>query len=115
MTNDLFESLKNFGGMQGILEQAQKMQSEVQRVQAELQQREVEGGAGGGMVTVRVSGGLALTGLKIDPSLVNPNDLEMLEDLVRVAVNEGLRKAKGMMKEEMGKLTGGIPIPGFSS
>ncbi len=98
---------KDFGG---LLKHAQKMQKELQRVQEELKERVVEASAGGGMVTVQVNGQHQLLSLKIDPEVVNPDEVDLLEDLVLAAVSQGLEKASRMMKEELDKLTGGLPL-----
>lgn len=95
-----------------ILKQAQKLQSQVKELQEELGRREVEASSGGGMVTAKVSGKKDLVSLKIDPQVVG-EDLEMLEDLIVAAVNEAQRRVDEMIKEEMGKMTGGLPIPGL--
>lgn len=100
--------------IQDLFQQAKKIQEEISKVHQQLEQQEVEASAGGGMVTVKVSGGQLVTSVKIDRTVINPEDAELLEDLVRAAVNEGVRKSKLMLKEEVSKLTGGMPIPGFS-
>jgi DNA-binding YbaB/EbfC family protein len=98
-------------GLGDLMKKAQQMKANLDKVQEELAAKEVEASSGGGMVTARVTGGQEMVGLTIDPSVIDPDDIEMLEDLVRAAVNEALRKSKEMMKEEMGKITGGLPIP----
>lgn len=94
-----------------LMKKAQKMKTELDRVQGELAAREVEASAGGGMVSARVTGGQEVVSISIDPQVIDPDDREMLEDLVRAAINEALRKSREMMQEEMAKLTGGLPIP----
>jgi DNA-binding YbaB/EbfC family protein len=106
--------MANFGGMGNLFKQAQEMQAKMARVQEELAKKTVEAAAGGGMVRVTVTGQLALASIKVDPSVVNPQDVEMLEDLVLAAVNEGLRLAREMAAEEMSKITGGMKIPGLT-
>lgn len=101
------------GGMGGLLKQAQKMQKEMQRVQEELKELQVEGSAGGGMVTVTVTGQQELQQIKIDPEAVDPEDVEMLEDLIMAAVNQAMQNAKSQAEERMGQVTGGMP-PGMS-
>ncbi|KLU62090.1 nucleoid-associated protein [Peptococcaceae bacterium CEB3] len=101
------------GNMNQMLKQAQKLQENMARAQEELQTRTVEASAGGGVVQVVVSGKMELEGLTIKPEAVDPEDVEMLEDMVKAAVNEGLRKAQEMVSTEMGKLTGGLKIPGL--
>ncbi len=94
-----------------ILQQAQEMQGKVQQVQAELEQMVVTGTAGGGLVTVDVNGTGVVRRVKIDPSVVNPADVEMLEDLVMVAITEAQKKAQAQAQEQMGALTGGLQLP----
>ena len=101
------------GNMQQIMRQAQKMQQDIQRVQQELEEKEVEATAGGGVVTVTVTGAKAFKSIKINPEAVDPDDVEMLEDLVLAAVNEGLRKAEELANTEMSKVTGGMPMGGM--
>lgn len=101
------------GGMGNIVKQAQQMQQKMLKMQEELAQRTIEGSVGGGMVTVTVNGQHEVLRIKIDPQAVDPNDVEMLEDLILAGVNEAMRKAQEMIKEEMNKLTGGMRIPGL--
>jgi DNA-binding YbaB/EbfC family protein len=105
---------KGFGGMGNLFKQAQEMQAKLARVQEELARKTVEASSGGGMVRVIVNGQLGLSSIKIDPTVVNPDEREMLEDLVLAAVNEGLRMAREMAAEEMSKITGGMKIPGLT-
>jgi hypothetical protein len=98
-------------GLGDLMKKAQQMKANLDKVQEELAAKEVEASAGGGMVTAKVTGGQELVALSIEPAVIDPDDREMLEDLVRAAVNEALRKSKEMMKEEMAKITGGLPIP----
>ena len=93
-----------------ILQQAQEMQGRFQKIQEELQQLTVTGTAGGGMVVVDVSGTGQLKKIKLDPSVVNPADVEMLEDLILIAVTDVQKKATQLAQDEMGKLTGGLPF-----
>ena len=104
---------KGMGGMGNILKQAQEMQARLAKIQEELAQKTVEGSAGGGMVQVTVNGQFAVSMLKIDPSVINAQDKEMLEDLILAAVNDGMRKARELVSEEMSKVTGGFKIPGM--
>ena len=106
---------RGFGGFPGgnIVKQAQMIQQKIERLQEELGEREVEASAGGGMVTAKVNGKQQLLAIKLDPAAVDPNDVELLEDLVTVAVNEALRKSSEMVQEEMSKITGGLNIPGL--
>lgn len=104
---------QGFGGMGNLLKQAQEFQGRLAQVQEQLAKKTVEASAGGGMVRVIVNGQLVLQEIKIDPTVVNPQDAEMLQDLVQAAVNEGLKRAREMAAEEMSKLTGGLKIPGL--
>ena len=101
------------GGMGNIVKQAQQMQQKMMKMQEDLAQRTIEASVGGGMVTVTVNGQHEVLRIKIDPQAVDPNDVEMLEDLILAGVNEAMRKAQEMIKEEMSKLTGGMRIPGL--
>lgn len=94
-----------------ILQQAQQMQGKLQQIQDELAQQSVTGSAGGGMVSVEADGKGQVRQVKIDASVVNPADVEMLEDLVLVAVSEAQKKAAALAQEQMGKLTGGLDLP----
>jgi DNA-binding YbaB/EbfC family protein len=102
------------GGIGNIMKQAQQMQRRMAQLQEELESRRVEASAGGGMVTAVVSGKQQLLGLKIDPAAVDPEDVEMLQDLVTAAVNEALKQSQKMASEEMNKITGGMNIPGLT-
>ena len=105
-----------FGDFKAILEQAKSMQENVAKMKKELECKEVEGASGAGLVTVQVSGTGHLKSLTIDKSVVDPNDVGMLQDLILSAVNDGVKKSKELLKEEMAKLTGGMPIPpGFDN
>ncbi len=104
---------KGIGGMGNLLKQAQEMQARISKIQEELGQKTVEGSAGGGMVQVTVNGQFNLTGVKIEPAVVNGEEKEMLEDLILAAVNDGMRKARDMVSSEMSKITGGLKIPGL--
>ena len=101
-------------GLGKFLKQAQKMQAEMQRVQEELAQREVEGTAGGGAVKAVAHCDGTITKIKIDPKVVDPADVEMLEDLVLSAVANALEVAKKTQNDEMGKVTAGMNLPGMS-
>lgn len=98
-----------------IMKQAQKLQAEMQKVQEEARQKTVEASSGGGMVTVTANGAGQIISIKIEKDVVNPEDVEMLEDLVMAASNEALRRAQEMVNEEMSKLTGGLSLPGIGS
>ena len=101
------------GQIKNMMKQAQQMQAKLAKVQEELKSREVEASAGGGMITAVVNGAQEILSVKIEREIVNPDDVEMLQDLVRAAVNEALKKSREMMSEEMGKVTGGLGIPGM--
>jgi DNA-binding YbaB/EbfC family protein len=104
---------QGFGGMGDLLKQAQEMQGRIAKIQEELGQKTVEGSAGGGMVRVTVNGQFNLTAIKLETSVINAEEKEMLEDLVLAAVNDGMRKAREMVSSEMSKITGGFKIPGL--
>lgn len=101
------------GNMNKMMKQVQKMQTEMTKLQEELEERIVEASAGGEAVAVKVNGKQELLEIKIKPDVVDPEDVEMLEDLVLAAVNEGLRTAQEMVASEMSKITGGMNIPGL--
>lgn len=100
-------------GMNDLLRQAQIMQTKMAKIQEEAGEKIVVGSSGGGMVTVSCKGKLELASISIDKEAVNPDDVEMLEDLVLTAVNDALRQAREMMEGEMGALTGGMKLPGM--
>jgi DNA-binding YbaB/EbfC family protein len=95
-----------------ILQQMQDVQVRMQTMRDELKTKRVSATAGGGMVTVEADGEGTVQRVKIDPSVVNPSDVEMLEDLVAVAVGEAQKKAQALQQEEMGKMAGGLGLPG---
>jgi nucleoid-associated protein EbfC len=99
----------------GLFKQAQELQGRLAAAQQAIGERSVDGSAGGGMVTVRVSGKLELVSVHIDPTLLESPDRDMLQDLVVAAVNDGIRRAQALVAEEMGKLTGGLglKLPGL--
>lgn len=96
------------------LQQVKALQEKMAKMQADLALRTVEASAGGGMVVVIVNGKQEVLSIKVDPQVVDPEDIEMLQDLIVAAVNDGLRKAQEMAAEEMGKLAGGLNIPGLN-
>jgi DNA-binding YbaB/EbfC family protein len=96
-----------------LLKQAQQVQAKVAEMQAELALKTVEASAGGGMVTVVMNGRNEVVSIKIDPEVVDPADVEMLEDLVIAALNEARSKVEEMIKNEMSAITGGLPLPGL--
>lgn len=99
--------------MNTVIKQAQMMQEEMNRVQSELEEKVVEATAGGGKVKVSMKGTKEITELKIAPEIVDPDDVEMLEDLVTVAVNDAIHQIETMMEEGMSSITGGLNIPGL--
>ena len=100
-------------GLGGMLKQAQRIQSQLAKVQEEMAQKTIEASSGGGMVSVVVNGRQEVISINIEREVVNPEDIDMLQDLVLAAVNEGIRKSQEMVTEEMKKLTGGLSIPGL--
>lgn len=99
--------------MQKQLQQMQAMQRKMEMMQAEIEEKEVQTTAGGGAVTAIVNGKKEITKLEIKPEVVDPDDVEMLQDLIMVAVNEGLRQIDEISNAEMSKITGGLGIPGL--
>ncbi|MFO7718195.1 MAG: YbaB/EbfC family nucleoid-associated protein [Thermodesulfobacteriota bacterium] len=99
--------------MNDLIRQAQQMQQKMAEIQEDVGKQTVEASAGGGMVTVTVTGKQEITNIAIDPSVVDPNDVDMLQDLVVSAVNEGMKKAKKLMEESISEITGGMNIPGL--
>jgi len=99
--------------MMSMMKQAQKLQAKMMEMQSELGNRTVSAQAGGGMVEAVVNGRQELVSLRIDPEVVVPDDVEMLQDLILAAVNEALNRSREMMAQEMSKLTGGMQIPGL--
>ena len=102
--------MKGFGNM---MKEAQKLQEKMLAMQEEIAKRKVEATAGGGMVTVEANGKQEILSIKIDPEVINKDDAQMLEDLVLAACNEALRKSRELVQQELGKLTGGLKIPGL--
>jgi len=100
-------------GMKDLMKQAQKMQQDLAKAQEELANKIVEGSSGGGMVTVKMNGKNQIISLKIDKEVVDPEDVEMLEDLIIAAINEAQEKISQTSQDELSKLTGGINIPGM--
>jgi hypothetical protein len=101
-------------GMGNMMKQAQKLQSQMMKLQEELAEKTVESSSGGGMVTVVANGRQQVVSIQVEKEVVDPDDVEMLQDLVLAAVNDALAKAQEMVSSEMGKLTGGLNIPGLS-
>ena len=101
------------GNMQKQLQQMQAMQRQMEAAQAEIEEKEITTTSGGGAVSVTVNGKKEITDLTIDKEVVDPDDVEMLQDLIVAAVNEGIRQMEELSNEEMGKITGGLNIPGL--
>ncbi len=98
-----------------LMKQAQKMQQEMGKIQEESKRKTVETSSGGGMVVATVNGALEIVSLKIERDVVNPDDIEMLQDLILAAVNEAIRRAQQMVTEDMSRLTGGMNLPGLGN
>jgi len=101
------------GNMNNMMKQAQKMQQEMLKMQQELEEKEVEATAGGGAVSVKVSGKKQITAITLASDVVDPDDIEMLQDLIMVAVNDALNKIDEEAASKMGRITGGMNIPGL--
>ena len=101
------------GGFGKIMKQAKKMQEDMLRIQEELRDKHLEATAGGGVVKVTASGDGKIVSVEIDPEVIDPNDVEMLQDLVLSAVNQAIEKAAEMSQAEMAKITGGLGLPGM--
>jgi len=97
--------------LQKLFKEVQRMQQKIEEMQKELETREIEVQVGGGMVKVVANGRQEIIRIEIEKELINPEEKEMLEDLIVAGVNEALRKAKAMVEEELSKLTGGLPLP----
>ncbi|MFA7636344.1 MAG: YbaB/EbfC family nucleoid-associated protein [Monoglobales bacterium] len=113
MAGNKFAGFPGGGNMNNMIKQAQKMQEQMLKAQQEIEETEVEASSGGGMVTVRATGKKEILEINIKPEAVDPDDVEMLQDLVLVAVNDALSKADALSQEKLGALTGGINIPGL--
>lgn len=105
--------MKGIPNMGQLLKQAQQFQSKMAKLQEELADQTIEASAGGGMVTVVVNGRQEVLSIQIDPEVIDPDDPEMLQDLIMAAINDALLRARNMMNEEMGKLTKGLNLPGI--
>jgi len=103
--------MKGMPNMGNLLKQAQQFQTRMAKLQEELGERTMEASAGGGMVTVVANGRQEILSIKIDPEVIHPEEVEMLQDLILAAVNDALSRAKNMVNEEMGKLTQGLNLP----
>jgi DNA-binding YbaB/EbfC family protein len=103
----------NMGNMQGMLKKVQKMQAEMAKLQEDLKTRTVETTSGGGAVTVVANGNKEVVSIAIKPEAVDPDDVEMLQDLIVTAVNDAMKQIDTMTETEMGKITGGMKMPGI--
>ena len=108
-----FPNMMGGGNMQQLARQAQKLQQQMQKMQEEIEAREFEASAGGGMATARVNGKKELLSIEIKPEAVDPDDVEMLQDLIVAAVNEALKQAGDAMEQGMGRMAGGFNMPGL--
>ena len=109
------KGLGNLGNMAGMMKQAMEMKTKMEEMKESLAGEQVEATAGGGMVTVVVNGKMKIVSIKIDPEVINKDDSEMLETLIRAAVNDGVDKIQDLIKARMSEITGGINIPGLTS
>lgn len=105
--------MRGMGNMQNMMKQMQKMQKKMQQAQEELGEKRVEGTAGGGMVTVVLSGHKEVLDIKISEEVVDPDDIEMLQDLILAAMNDGLKKVDELVNQTMGQFTRGMNLPGM--
>ena len=105
--------LPNQGGQAEMLKRVQQLQEDMANTQAELESKEYDVCSGGGMVNIRINGKKEILSVKIDPTVVTPDDVEMLEDLLAAAVNEAIRLVEDTNEQEMSKLTGGLNLPGL--
>lgn len=105
--------LPNQGGQAEMLKRVQQLQEDMANTQAELESKEYDVSSGGGMVKIRINGKKEILSVKIDPTVVTPDDVEMLEDLLAAAVNEAIRLVEDTNEQEMSKLTGGLNLPGL--
>ena len=110
----MFKGLGDLGKMSGMLKQAMELKNNIDAFKEKLADERIEASAGGGMVKVMVSGKMELLDLKIDPEVIDRDDPEMLETLVRAAINDAMDKARELVKERMSEMTGGIDIPGLT-
>ena len=108
-----FNGFPGGANMNNMIKQAQKMQADMLKAQTDLEGKTVETSSGGGMVTVKANGKKEIIEINIKPEVVDPDDIEMLQDLVVAAVNDALKQVDGMVQSEMGKITGGLNLPGL--
>lgn len=103
-----------FGNMGNMMKQVQQMQAKMEKLQAELEEMEIEGTSGGGMVTVTVNGKQDVLAIKLDPEVVDKDDVEMLQDLIVAAISQAKEKAAEIQAEHMSEVTGGLNLPGLN-
>ena len=108
------KNMGNMGNMGGMMKQAQKLQKKMMKMQEELAEQTVEASAGGGMVKVTANGSQKIESILLEKEVVDPEDIEMLQDLILAATNDALNKSQEMVSSEMSKLTGGLNIPGLT-
>ena len=108
-----FNGFPGGANMNNMIKQAQKMQADMAKAQADLEEKVVESSSGGGMVTVKVSGKKEILDISIKPEVVDPDDIEMLQDLILTAVNDALSQVDNVMQSEMSKITGGLNLSGL--
>ena len=109
----MFNGMGNAGNMQGMMKKVQKMQAEMLKMQEELKTRTVETTVGGGALTIVANGKKEIESIKIKPEAIDPDDVEMLQDMIVSGVNEALRKIDEITELEMSKITGGMKLPGM--
>ncbi|MHC1717467.1 Nucleoid-associated protein [bioreactor metagenome] len=109
----MFNGMGNMGNMQGMMKKVQKMQAEMLKMQEELKTRTVETTVGGGALTIVANGKKEIESIKIKPEALDPDDVEMLQDMIVSGVNEAMRKIDEMTEREMSKITGGMKLPGM--
>lgn len=107
----MFGGMGNMGNMAGMMKKVQKLQTEMKKMQEELKIKTVDVSTGGGAVKIVMNGDKQVVALTIDPAVVDPEDVEMLQDIISAAVNEAIKKVDDMMASEMGKITGGLGLP----
>ena len=109
----MFNGMNNMGNMQGMMKKVQKMQAEMLKMQEELKTRTLETPVGGGALTIVANGKKEIESIKIKPEVLDPDDVEMLQDMIVSGVNEAMRKIDEMTEREMSKITGGMKLPGM--
>ena len=113
MRANIPKGMGGMGNMQSMIRQAQKMQEDMAAKQEELEAREYDISAGGGVVNVKINGKKEILSVKLSPEIVDPDDIETLEDLVVAAVNEAIKKVETVSQDEMSKITGSMSLPGM--